>query len=199
MSAASACTAASRDLTELTWRLLQVHDTLTEQVRTPDSVFGGVSGEAYRVHASHSAASVVELASDVALLAGALAALGRTLADVAELRALADGLPPGAAAETRGRADERQRLAQADWRTAVSAYEQRRWPVAAPDQPLAAPGPIGPHQESRPAPARPTSAAPSAAPPGGEAAPPPPHHGRDPLQAELVGPAHEAEFVRPDP
>jgi len=200
VSAASACAAASGDLTELTWRLLQAHDTLAEQGRTPDRVFGGVSGEAYRIHASHSAASVAELASDVALLAGALAALGRALADVAELRALADGLPPDEAAQIRGRADSRERRAGADWRTAVSVYVQRRWPVAAADQPVVSPGPIRPSQESRPAaPAGPTSAAPSAAAPGGEPAPPPPHHRRDPLRAEIVGPTYEAEIVRPDP
>ena len=132
MNPAAACGAAAGDLTELTWRLMQVNEALSEQARTPPGVFGGVSGEAYRIHASHSAAAVAELASDVALLAGALAALGRALADVAELRALADGLPSDEAAEVRERADAREHDAQATWRTAVVGYEQRRRLVGAP-------------------------------------------------------------------
>lgn len=130
MNPAAACAVAAGDLTELTWRLMQVDEALTEQARTPPADFGGVSGEAYRIHASHSAASVTQLASDVALLAGALAALARALGDVAEHRALADGLPADEGADVRERADAHERRAQADWRTAVAEFEQRR--VGAP-------------------------------------------------------------------
>ncbi len=187
VTSAAACAAAAGDLTELTWRLLQVHDTLTEQVQTSAGDFGGVSGEAYRVHASHSAAGVAGLASDVALLAGALAALGRELADVAELRALAEGLPADAAAEARRRADRREERAQAGWRTAAADFQQRRGSVGTPVQ------------AGLPEPPSQVGPASSAAPPG-TAAPrraPPTVRGPDPLEAEIVGATYDAQIVRP--
>ena len=195
MNAAAACAAAAADLTELTWRLGQAHETLTQQARTPATDFGGVSGDAYRTHASHSAAGVAELASEVALLAGALAALGRAFAEVAELRALADGLPATEAAEVGARADEREHRAQGDWRTAVAEYEQRRWPVDAPDQPVVSHPPIrASPPEVVPDPA------PAASPDGIPGEPPPPPSARatpDRLEAELVGQTYEAEIVAP--
>ena len=195
MNAAAACASAAADLTELTWRLGQAHETLTQQAQAPATDFGGVSGEAYRIHASHSAAMVAELASDVALLAGALAALGRAFAEVAELRALADGLPAAEAAEVRERADAREHRAQADWRTAVAEYEQRRWPVEAPYQPVVSHPPIRaspPEVVPVPAPAASPAAVPEEAPPAPTVRATP-----DRLEAELVGPAYEAELVGP--
>lgn len=196
MNAAAACAAAAADLTELTWRLGQAHETLAQQAKTPATDFGGVSGEAYRIHASHSAAVVAELASDVALLAGALAALGRAFAEVAELRAVADGLPEGEAAEVRARADAREHRAQVDWRTAVAEYEQRRWPVEAPDQPVVSHPPI----RASPPEVVPDRA-PAASPDGGVPGEPPPAPSAratpDRLEAELVGRTYEAEIVGP--
>jgi hypothetical protein len=123
---AAACAGAAGDLTELVWRLGQVHETLSQHARAPAGDFDGVSAVTYRIHSSHSAGAVAALASDVALLAGALAALGRALSEVDELRALADGLPVAEAAEVRARAGARERLAQTDWRAAVTDFDRRR-------------------------------------------------------------------------
>jgi hypothetical protein len=195
VNAAAACAAAAADLTELTWRLGQVHETLTEQARTPATDFGGVSGVSYRIHASHSAVAVAELASDVALLAGGLAALGRALADVAGIRAIAAGLPAAEAAEARARADAREHRAQADWRSAVAEYEQRRWPVDAAEQPVVSHPPIRATSSTvAPGPA------PAASPAAARRQPtPPPTAARqaDRLEAELVGPTYEAEIMGP--
>ena len=61
-------------------------------------------------------------ASDLALLAGALAQLGRELEAVHELRRTARRLPPQEAADVRRRADHRERRAQAAWRAAIVRY-----------------------------------------------------------------------------
>ena len=198
VTAAVACGAAAADLTELAWRLLQVHDTLIEQVRTSARDVGGVSGEAYRVHASHSAGSVAGLASDVALLAGALAALGRALADVTELRALADEMASDEAADVRRQADDREVRAQARWRAAVADFEHGLRPVAEPDRSAGSEPPAG----VRPPPGA-TAAATSSATAQPKSvprrAPPASDRGPDPLEAEIVGRRFEAEIVRPGP
>lgn len=116
------CIAAAGDLTELVTRLGAACEALARQSRMPEDDFGGEAGDAFRVHAARSADSVAEAASDLALLAAALAALGRGLESAAELRATARRLPPDQAAETRARADEQERRAQADWRAAVAGY-----------------------------------------------------------------------------
>jgi hypothetical protein len=120
------CVAAARDLTELVVRLGAAHETLVRQSRMQEADFGGRAGDAFRGHASRSADWVAEAASDLALLAAALARLGRELESVAELRAAAERLTPGQAVGARSGADERERRAQSDWRTAVAGYEQRR-------------------------------------------------------------------------
>jgi len=117
------CASAAGDLTELVLRLGEASEALARQSRMPEDDFGGESGDAFRSRAARSADTVAEAASDLALLAAALAALGRALEHAAELQAMARRLPPDEAAEARGRADEGERRAQADWRTAVAGYE----------------------------------------------------------------------------
>ncbi|MGH3345466.1 MAG: hypothetical protein ACRDO4_00665, partial [Nocardioides sp.] len=79
------CAAAAADLTELVTRLGAAYDALVRQSRMPETDFGGLSGDAFRDYASHSADAVADAASDLALLAAALARLGRELEAVAEL------------------------------------------------------------------------------------------------------------------
>ncbi|MGH3346956.1 MAG: hypothetical protein ACRDO4_08230, partial [Nocardioides sp.] len=124
---------------------------------------------------------------------------------VAELRASAERLPPDEAAETRAGADERERRAQADWRTAVAGYEQRRWPSDVPDQPVVTHPPIGSEPASTPSVA---SAATESSSPTAEPPPDPADHDRPErpaVSAELVEPPlrsaliPEAELVTDEP
>jgi len=102
---------------------------LIGQSRLPEDDFGGLSADAYRRHAARSAVTVAGVGSDLALLAGALAALGRELAAAEQLRDLASGSPPERADELRGRAGDVERRAQDRWRAAVASYEGRDCPT----------------------------------------------------------------------
>ena len=82
-------------------------------------------------------------ASDLALLAGALAALGRELAAAEEIRDLAAGSPPERARELRLRARDVEDHAQDRWRAAVASYEgglPRAAAVGRPPRPQGAAG-----------------------------------------------------------
>ncbi|HEX6151487.1 hypothetical protein [Nocardioides sp.] len=74
---------------------------------------------------SISADDVADSASALALLAGGLARLGRELELAHELRRAAERLPPQEAADVRRGVDRHVRRAQAEWRAAMSRYEQQ--------------------------------------------------------------------------
>lgn len=116
------CVQAAGALTELVTRLVDARRTLDRLARMPESDFGGRAGSAFRDGVLRSADSLSAAASDIALLAGALARLGRELEVVHELRRTASRLPPHEAADVRRRADDRERRAQADWQTAATRY-----------------------------------------------------------------------------
>ncbi len=112
MSAAE-CARAGADLTAVVDRLGRTVGELRRLAGTSRDDFGGLSGEAFRQHASGSAEGVARLAARVALLAIGLVALGREL-EVAE-RLRAEGRPAQA------RASEER--AQDHWRAAVARYD----------------------------------------------------------------------------
>ena len=155
--------------------------------------FGGLSGEAFRQHASGSAEGVARLAARVALLAIGLVALGREL-EVAE-RLRAEGRPAQATAS-----EER---AQDHWRAAVARYDGEPGsltpvvpgPVVEPSSPPTAASTAQPLPQSASpvvAPA-PTSSLPSAG--AGAATHPDPVEPEPALVSELVEPALESELV----
>ncbi len=116
------CARAASALTELVTRLGDARQALDRLSRMPESDFGGEAGSAFREGALRTADGLAAAASDLALLAGALAQLGRELESVRELRRTADWLPPQQAADVRRRADDREQRAQAAWRAAVARY-----------------------------------------------------------------------------
>lgn len=116
------CVRAAKALTDLVTRLGDARRTLDHLSRMPASDFGGEAGSAFRDGALRTADGLVAAASDLALLAGALAQLGRELEEVTELRRTATQLPPLEAADVRRRADDREQRAQAAWRAAIARY-----------------------------------------------------------------------------
>jgi hypothetical protein len=117
------CARAASALTELVTRLGDARRTLDRHSQMPESDFGGEAGSVFRDGASRTADVLAAAASDIALLAGALARLGRELDAVHELRRTAGSLPPQEAADVRRRVDQRERRAQAAWRSAVTRYD----------------------------------------------------------------------------
>lgn len=195
---AAACARAASDLTALVHRLGRTRAALVRQSRLPEQDFGGLSGDAYRRHAARSAVTVAGAGSDLALLAGALAALGRELAAAEEIRVQAHGSPPERARELRLRARDLERRAQDRWRAAVAAYEGQAGPAPQPTgqpigQPVVAGTVLGPTVPASPEPAvsPPTAATPVVPPP---AAP-------EPVAATAAasGPALESALVAATP
>ncbi|MEJ7795192.1 MAG: hypothetical protein WKF50_06545 [Nocardioides sp.] len=172
---AAACARTASDLTTLVHRLDRVRRVLIGQSRLPEDDFGGLSGDAYRRHAVRLALTVADAGSDLALLAGALAALGRSLAAAEEIRNLAAGSPPERARELRLRARDIERHAQERWRGAVAAYEGRACPDQKPvGQPVVPGTVLGPSPVTAPEPGASTpadAAAPAPAPASSPAAP----------------------------
>ena len=136
----TACARAASDLTMVVSRLQRAGRALARQSRLPSGDFGGLSGDAYRRHADESAHTVAGLASDVALLAGALAALGRALDDAEGLREAGFG----------ARAHDVERRAQESWREAMARYEGRPYTGQGPDQPVVAGTVLTPDESTRP-------------------------------------------------
>ena len=148
----AACARAASDLTTLVTRLDRTGRALDRQSRLPEEEFGGLSGDAYRRHAARSAVAAAGAASDVALLAGALAALGRELAAAEELRDRAEGSPPERSRELRRRAHELEQEAQDRWRRAVASYDGSAHPrQRATGQPVVAGHVLRPDTPTEPA------------------------------------------------
>ncbi len=118
----SGCARAASALTELVTRLGDARRTLDDLSRMPESEFGGEAGSAFRDGALRTADGLAAAASDLALLAGALAPLGRELEAVRDLRRTARQLPPQEAADVRRDAADREQRAQAAWRAAITRY-----------------------------------------------------------------------------
>ena len=157
---AAGCARAASDLTTLVHRLDRARRALVRQSRLPEDDFGGLSGDAYRRHAATSAATLAGAGSDLALLAGALAALGRALAAAEEIRDLAAGSPPERARELRLSARDIERHAQGRWRAAVAGYEGRDYPGQRPVGGPVVPGTVpAPSPERFPEPGVPTPSA----------------------------------------
>jgi len=200
---AAACARTAADLTALVHRLGRTRVTLVRQSRLPEEEFSGLSGDAYRRHVARSAVAVAGAASDLALLAGALAALGRELDAAEGIRDLAAGSPPERARALRARAHDIEHRGQQRWRAAVAAYQGRvgpgrqsgQQPIGQPVVPGTAPWPAA----EPVAPASPVAATPgpqqvaAAAPPAVAAATEPT------LETELVIPPTvlESELVPP--
>lgn len=203
---ATACARAASDLTTIVTRLGRAQRLLAEQATMPADHFGGLSGDAFRRHAARSAHTAASAASDVALLAMALAALGRALAEAEELRDRATGVAAGPAEALRARAREVERRAQQSWREAMARYEGRDVTATAfPDQPPGQPvvpgvvfvpetaQPVG--QAPAPCPQPPEQVtSPAATPPPAAVAPPAPPPPQPELESEL-----ESELVTPGP
>lgn len=139
---AAECARAASDLTTLVTRLDRTRRALVGQSRLAEEEFGGLSGDAYRRHVAGSAVTVAEAGSVLALLAGALAALGRELAAAEEIRDQAAGSPPERARELRAGALDVERRAQARWRAAIATYEGRPSPVQQSSDPPVVPGAV---------------------------------------------------------
>jgi len=161
---AAECARAASDLTALVHRLDRARRALVRQSRLPEDDFGGLSGDAYRRHAARSAVTVAGAASDLALLAGALAALGRSLEAAEEIRDLAAASPPERAHELRLRARDLERHAQERWRVAVASYSGRPCPARGPVQPIVPGTLLGPSPISAPEPAASPSVGPAPTP-----------------------------------
>ncbi len=116
------CARAASALTELVTRLGDARQLLDRLSRMPESDFGGEAGSAFRDGAWRTADGLAVAASDLALLAGALAQLGRELDAVRELRRTARRLPPQEAVDVRRQADDREHRAHAAWRAAIARY-----------------------------------------------------------------------------
>jgi hypothetical protein len=118
----SGCARAAGALTELVTRLGDARRTLDRLARMPESDFGGEAGSAFRGGALRTADGLAAAASDLALLAGALAQLGRELEAVRDLRRTARQVPPQEAADVRRHAADREQRAHAAWQAAIARY-----------------------------------------------------------------------------
>ena len=160
---------------------------LDRQSRLPADDFGGLSGDAYRRHTDRSSLTAAALASDLALLAGALAALGR-------------GLEAASVQRAHGwdeRADEIEHRVQQDWRTAVARFEGREYAAQDSEQPEVAAPVTEPRSGRPPSAGEPAPPAPSAPSPAPAAAAAPATAVAEPAltSALVVPPPLESELV----